>query len=65
MFDDGVLKFGDDGKPVPVNDEMERESIRSQMTDSKRRKTMTNFDANAIQEQLGVPSDEEVQIAAD
>ena len=52
MFEDGILKIGMNGKYEAVRDENEAESIRSEVSKSKRRQNITAADAEQINVQL-------------
>jgi hypothetical protein len=52
MFDNGLLKMGAQGNYEAVVDPVEAESIRSEVSQSKRKKTMTPAEAAQIEVEL-------------
>ena len=48
MFDAGLIKHGDDGSFVPVDNPAEREHIKKQVSLSKRKQTMSAAEAEQI-----------------
>ena len=52
MFDEGLIKHGDDGSFVAVDNPAEREHIKKQTTMSKRKQTMSAAEAEKIQASL-------------
>ena len=52
MFDDGLIKVGDDGSYQAVRDESEQSQIKAEVQETKRKKAMTAEQASRLSAQL-------------